>query len=116
MNKEIKNDIDKLDGMVKIKGKCGYELIGGCSDLRRLKQENKKLKEELAEANQLKDMYHTYYRAKHDDIKGVIFKQKEKLEKIKSIVDFNLIFPINNITKREIGEKIKSIIEGAEDD
>lgn len=43
-------------------------------------------------------------------------KLKEKLEKIKNIVDFNLIFPINNITKREIGEKIKSIIEGAEDD
>lgn len=49
--------------------------------------ENKKLKEELAEANQLKDMYHTYYRAKHDDIKGIIFKQKEKLEKIKSLIN-----------------------------
>ena len=47
--------------------------------------ENKKLKEELAEVNQLKDMYHTYYRAKHDDIKGIIFKQKEKLDKIKGI-------------------------------
>lgn len=44
---EIKNDIDKLDGMMKIKGKCGYEMIGGCSDLRRLKQENAELKEEL---------------------------------------------------------------------
>jgi len=43
-------------------------------------------------------------------------QMKEKLEQIKSIVDFNLIFPIYNITKREIGEKIKSIIEGAEDE
>lgn len=49
MAEEIKNDIDKIDGMIKIKGKCGYEIIGGCSDLRRLKQENKELKEENIE-------------------------------------------------------------------
>ena len=46
MTEEIKNDIDKLDGMVKMK-KCGYDFIGGCSDLRRLKQENARLKEAL---------------------------------------------------------------------
>lgn len=47
MTEEMKNNIDKLDGMTKIKGKCGYEIIGGCSDLRRLKQENKELEEKL---------------------------------------------------------------------
>ena len=67
-----------------------------------LKQENAKLKEELAEANQLKDMYHTYYRAKHDDIKGIIFKQKEKLEKIK---EMRL-----GIWLMLCGNKIKSVI------
>lgn len=38
------NDIDKLDGMIKIK-KCGYEFIGGCKELRKYKQalENIKL-------------------------------------------------------------------------
>lgn len=40
------DEIDKLDGMVKMH-KCGYEFIGGCSDLRRLKQENAMLKEKL---------------------------------------------------------------------
>ena len=45
MTEEIKNDIDKLDGMVKMK-KCGYEFIGGCSELRRLKQENETIKKQ----------------------------------------------------------------------
>lgn len=43
MEEKIINNIDKLDGMTKIKGKCGYEIIGGCSDLRRLKQEKEEL-------------------------------------------------------------------------
>lgn len=51
---KIINDIDKLDGMIKIKGKCGYEIIGGCSDLRRLKQENKELKEKIIELSEEK--------------------------------------------------------------
>ena len=45
MSKGIKNDIDKWDGM-EMK-KCGYEFIGGCSELRRLKQENRELKEKI---------------------------------------------------------------------
>jgi len=44
MTEEINNNIDTLDGMVKIKGKCGYEIIGGCRELRELKQENERLK------------------------------------------------------------------------
>ena len=48
MTEEIMNDIDKLDGMIKIKGKCGYEIIGGCSDLRRLKQQHNDDTEEIA--------------------------------------------------------------------
>ena len=39
------NEIDKLDGMVKIKGKCGYEFIGGCKDLRTAKQKLEKIEE-----------------------------------------------------------------------
>ena len=50
MTEEIKNNIDELDGMVKIKGKCGYEIIGGCRELRESKQENKELKEKFNEA------------------------------------------------------------------
>lgn len=73
-----------------------------------LAEENKKLKEELAEANQLKDMYHTYYKAKHDDIKGIIFKQKEKLEKIKEYV----LSRMTGLACRHI----LSIIEGAGDE
>lgn len=39
------NEIDKLDGMVKIKGKCGYEFIGGCKDLRTAKLKLEKIGE-----------------------------------------------------------------------
>ena len=39
------NEIDKLDGMVKIKGKCGYEIIGGCRELRKAKAKLEKIKE-----------------------------------------------------------------------
>jgi hypothetical protein len=39
------NDIDKLDGMIKIKGKCGYEIIGGCKELRKYKQALEEIKE-----------------------------------------------------------------------
>lgn len=84
---------------------------------KKLKEENAKLNEELAEANQLKDMYHTYYRAKHDDIKGIIFKQKEKLEKIKKSLHTCSIrckkCSIQNFCQTY---KIRKIIEGAEDD
>lgn len=40
------NGIDELDGMIKIKGKCGYEIIGGCKELKQLKKEKEKQKEE----------------------------------------------------------------------
>ena len=50
------------------------------------------------------------------NLEDKLAKCEQKLQKIKSIVDFNLIFPVNNITKREIGEKIKRIIEGDEDE
>ena len=43
------NEIDKLDGMVKIKGKCGYEFIGGCKDLRTAKQKLEKIENVLQE-------------------------------------------------------------------
>lgn len=39
------NDIDKLDGMIKIKGKCGYEIIGGCKELRKYKQALEEIRE-----------------------------------------------------------------------
>lgn len=89
---------------------CKNGTIASLAKIRdELKQENKRLKEELAEANQLKGMYHTYYRAKHDDIKGIIFKQKAKLEKIKEYVSQLKVF---EFTKKDL----LSIIEGAKDE
>ena len=40
------NDIDKLDGMIKIK-KCGYEIIGGCKELRKYKQTLEEIREAI---------------------------------------------------------------------
>ena len=40
----MSNEIDKLDGMIKIKGKCGYEIIGGCRELRKLKVKLEQIK------------------------------------------------------------------------
>lgn len=101
---------------------CSKNLNCNYKRLKRCEQENAKLKEELAEANQLKDMYHTYYRAKHDDIKGIIFKQKEKLEKIKNAIlycgetDFCNICKFFDKCNGYVEEVILQIIEGAEDE
>lgn len=80
----------------------GNILCSDCTDcpykhLQQLKRENKDLKRNLKdtgriieivtkENEQLKiecDMYKTYYRAKHNDIDGKIFKYKEALEEIR---------------------------------
>lgn len=42
---------------------------------------NKKLEQLKAEC----DMYKTFYRAKHSDIKGLLFKYKQTLQEIKEI-------------------------------
>ena len=41
----MNDEIEKLDGMIKIKGKCGYEIIGGCRELRKLKAKLERIKE-----------------------------------------------------------------------
>lgn len=87
----------------------------------RLEVENAKLKEKLAEANQLKNMYHTYYRAKHDDIKGIIFKQKEKLEKIKELCQVPNEPYYNSECefgkgRIDLGQEILEIIRGEKDE
>ena len=41
----MNNEIDKIDGMIKIKGKCGYEIIGGCKELRKYKHTLEEIKE-----------------------------------------------------------------------
>lgn len=39
------NTVDTLDGMIKIKGKCGFQFIGGCKDLRQQKAKLREIKE-----------------------------------------------------------------------
>ena len=41
------NGIDKLDGMIKFKGKCGYDFIGGCRELRKYRQALEEIREIL---------------------------------------------------------------------
>ena len=51
--------------------------------------ENKieELREQLEQEKTLKEMYFTYYKAKHGDIKGEFFKLKQALAEIKEIAE-----------------------------
>lgn len=44
------------------------------------------LKAELEQEQTLKEMYFTYYKAKHGDIKGKLFRYKQTLTEIKEII------------------------------
>ena len=52
-----------------------------------LQAENERLKEENEELKTLKDMYFTYYKAKHDDIKGEFFAIKKENERLKEEIN-----------------------------
>ena len=82
------NDIDKLDGMIKIKGKCGYEFIGGCKELRKHKQALEEIRE-IAKFNQ--------------------FYNPEKL-----LINGD-IGQIQNLKMTEIYNKINEALEDSED-
>ena len=106
MTKEIINDIDKLDGMVKIKGKCGYEIIGGCSELRRLKQENEELKNDLKAETELAQKWYQLETDKH----FLALKYYKALEEIrketeKLLYEQNPIFGYNNSNYFELLSK-----------
>ena len=100
MTEEIKNDIDKLDGMTKIKGKCGYEIIGGCSDLRRLEQENKELKEMLSKEPKAMQAFQIAYsglKKENEVLWGMVKDYKTALEEIRILATKNV--SIENFVK-----------------
>ena len=49
------------------------------------------LKAELEQEKTLKEMYFTYYKAKHSDIKGEFFRYKQALTEIKDFVENEMI-------------------------
>ena len=49
----------------------------------KLYEENAELKAELEQEKALKETYFTYYRAKHDDVKGTFFQLKAECERLK---------------------------------
>lgn len=53
--------------------------------LKRLQKENKELEAENEQVKALCDMYKTFYRAKHNDIDGKLFKYRQTLQEIKAI-------------------------------
>lgn len=69
------NDIDKLDGMIKIKGKCGYEIIGGCKELRKYKQALEEIRENILSRYSI------------DKTKEIIARPLEDLWCIKKLID-----------------------------
>ena len=49
------------------------------------------LKAELEQEQTLKEMYFTYYKAKHGDIEGKFFRYRQALTEIKEIVGIGLV-------------------------
>ena len=79
--KELKAELEQY----KKSKQASYEqLQKRCNEL---ELENRKLEAELEEIKTLKDMYFTFYKAKHDDIKGIFFKYKQTLTEIKEIAE-----------------------------
>lgn len=67
--------------------KCEQE-----TKLREFIDEQLKRKErELEQEKTLKEMYFTYYKAKHSDIKGEFFRYKQVLIKIKDFVENEMV-------------------------
>ena len=77
-------NIDELDGMVKTK-KCGYEFIGGCRELRKLKEENALLKEELLKKSETEQALQSTIEAIQDANKR-INQCTEALRQINEII------------------------------
>lgn len=110
MTEEIKNNIDELDGMVKIKGKCGYEIIGGCRELRELKQENKELKVTMYRLESKVDSMCNCNEELNTDVK--IFRSA--LEEINLILDelkqqYDYMTDYSEI--KEIQDKINEVLD-----
>ena len=79
--KELKVELEQY----KKSKQASYEALQArCNEL---ELENRKLEAELEEIKTLKDMYFTFYKAKHDDIKGIFFKYKQTLTEIKEIAE-----------------------------
>ena len=49
--------------------------------------ELEELREQLEQERTLKEMYFTYYKAKHSDVKGRFFRYRQALAKIKEIAE-----------------------------
>lgn len=113
-NERLKQENDKLrfpqkDLSYAVLSKEEFE------DYQNLKQENETLKIEC-------DMYKTYYRAKHDDIDGKIFKYKEALEEIRGVLELYantwvnpLYYPNLNYDNTKAKEGLKMIDEVLDD-
>ncbi len=112
----MKNEIDKLDGMMKIKGKCGYEIIGGCSELRRLKQENEKLKEENAVLQAYKDVNENFkkvwdeMRTNADKVYNKMLDYRTALEEINKLLDKAYQTGRKNLILAKIRDKINEVL------
>ena len=79
------NERDKLDGMVKIKGKCGYEFIGGCKEFRKCKIKTKELTKKLEKIKELCQIPNEpYYNSECEFGKGRIDLGQEILEIIEN--------------------------------
>ena len=56
-----------------------------------MKNEIEELRKQLEQEKTLKEMYFTYYKAKHSDIKGTFFRYKQALVEIKDFVENEMV-------------------------
>ena len=85
----LKADLKSLEYTVVLQGNRD---IDNATDLfakriAKIENENSILKAELEQEKTLKEMYFTYYKAKHGDIKGKLFRYKQALTEIKEIAE-----------------------------
>lgn len=80
----------------------------------------KRKEQECEQEKTLKEMYLTYYKAKHDDIKGEFFRYKRVLTEIKYIAEENIriadLEGLSGVYRRGLAEQILQKIREVEDE
>ena len=69
----------------------------------------KRKEQECEQEKTLKEMYFTYYKAKHSDIKGKFFRYKQALAEIKELCKFNFTITTTNLLAKQILQLINEV-------
>ena len=101
---------------------CGHICKGTECKYKRLwyKKQLKRKEQECEQEKTLKEMYFTYYKAKHSDIDGKFFRYKRVLTEIKYIAEENIriadLEGLDGVYRRGLAEQILQKISEVEND